>query len=408
MELGMECIRQGQYDEAVAEFEKAIELDPGRADAYRNMGTIYGEQDALAEAVAAYEKAIEIDPDFGEAYCDLAGVYVDLEKLAEAIATGEKGIELAPDYCIGRNNLGFAYHMQGMYKEAIAQYQEAIRIDPNSVKAHDNLGMAYYEQGRFDEAVAEWEESLRINPDSAIAHNNLGLVHYNQGRLDEAVIEWEETIMLDPDGAQARINLGLVYSDLGRTEEAIAAFEAYLRLRPDAPNRAAVEEEIVKLQGAAGQEAEYSNAEGGYGLLYPDGWYYTESGTQAEFAESEEALDTAGDENPGVMFNAGPLDKLAESLGLTDTTDPVVVWEAMAESLGVEGDEMESFNLAGSPAAAADISGAASGVSFEGAMVIILVEERIVYAIALSPPDQWEDFRSLFVDMVNSLTFFEP
>lgn len=409
MELGMEYFEQGQFDEAIAEFQAAIELEPDCADAYRNMGTIYGEQDSLVEAVAAYEKAIEIDPDFGEAYGDLAGVYVNLERLAEAIATGEKGIELVPDYGMGHNNLGFAYHMQGMYNEAIAQYQEAIRIDPDSVKAHDNLGMTYYEQGRFDEAAAEWEESIHINPDSAIAHNNLGLVHYNQGRLNEAVIEWEEAIRINPDDAQSRINLGLVYRDLGRTEEAIAEFEAYIRLRPDAPNRAAAEEEIAKLkEQASGPGAEYSNAEGGYSLLYIEGWHHTESGTQAEFAESEEALDIAGDETLGIMFNAGPLADLAESLGLTDTSDAVVVWEAMADSLGVEGGVVESFEIAGYPAAAAAISGTSDDTPFKGAMAIVLVEERIVYGIALAPPDQSTDYHFTFVSMVNSLSFFEP
>ncbi len=259
-----------------------------------------------------------------------------------------------------------------------------------------------------DEAIAVCEKVLKIDPDHANSHNTLGFAYYEQGNYDEAIAEWKETIRLEPDHANAHKNLGLVYSDLGRTEEAIAAFEAYLRLRPDAPDRDVVEDEIVELQGAAGQAVEYSNAEGGYGLHYPSGWYYAEDGPQAEFAESEEMLDTAGDENLGVMFNAGPLDELAESLGLTDTTDPVAVWEAMAESLGVEGDEIESFNNAGYPAAAADISGTASGASFEGAMVIVLVDERIVYAIALSPPDQWAGYRSTFVDMINSLTFFEP
>jgi len=74
----------------------------------------------------------------------------------------------------------------------------------------------------------------------------------------------------------------------------------------------------------------------------------------------------------------------------------------------VEGGEIESFEIGGYPAAAADISGTSGDTPFSGAMAIALVEERIVYGIALAPPDQWASYRSTFVNMVNSLSFFEP
>jgi len=407
MERGMEYYERGEYDEAVAEFQAAIELEPDDAGTHRNLGTAYLEQGKYEEAAAAYEKAIELDPDFGEAYGDLAGAYVNLGRLSEAIAAGEKAIELAPDYAMAYNNLGFAYYTQGMLDEAIAEYQEAIRINPDFDKAHDNLGVAYMMQDQLDEAIAEFKEVIRINPDHVGGHVNLGFAYYTQGMLDEAIAEYQEAIRINPDLALPHKNLGLAYRNQGRIDEAIAEFETYLQLiAPDAPDRAAVEEEISKLaEQAAG--AEYRNAGGGYSLLYPEGWYYEETETQVEFAESEEALKVAGEETVGILFNAGPLANF-ENLGLpADTSDPVVVWEAMADLFDVEGEDIETFEIAGYPAAASDFSGTYDNTPFEGAIAVVLVEERLVYGVALGPPGQWEDFRPTFVDMVNSLSFFE-
>jgi Flp pilus assembly protein TadD len=324
--------------------------------------------------------------------------------LDKAIAEFEEAIKINPDDAKAHYNLGLTYDNQGRLDEAIAEYQEAIRLDPDYARAHNNLGLAYYNQGRPDEAIAEFEEAIKINPDDAKAHNNLGIAYAEQGRADEAIAEYQKAIRLDPDYARAHNNLGLAYMEEGRAEEAIVEFETYLQLAPDAPDRAAVEEDIAKLK----ESAEYRNAAGGYSLLYPEGWYYTEDEAQVIFAKSEEALEAAPEEAPMVMFIAGPLSKIAESLNLEEITDPVVALKAMGENLEAEMDEVETGKLAGYPSAVTSISGTFQGASYQGDLIVALVEERVVYGVALAPPEQWEAFRSTFIAMVNSLSFFEP
>ena len=147
---------------------------------------------------------------------------------------------------------------------------------------------------------------------------------------------------------------------------------------------------------------------GGYSLRYPDGWYYAESETQVLFAESEEALEVIGKEAPGAIFHAAPLTEIAESLSLTEITDPAETLEAIAKKLKMETGEIETGQVAGYPAALTDISGTFEDAPHKGGLVVYLVEERVVYGVALAPPDQWEAFRPTFVTMVNSLSFFEP
>jgi len=170
-----------------------------------------------------------------------------------------------------------------------------------------------------------------------------------------------------------------------------------------------VQQEIAKLkESAAGQAAEYRNAEGGYSLRYPKGWYYKENKAQVTFAESEEALEAAPEKAPMVMFIAGPLSEIAESLDLEEITDPVVALKAMAENLEAEMGEAEMVKVAGYPAAFTSTSGTFQGASYQGGLAVVLAEGKAVYGVALAPPDQWEAFRPIFVTMLNSLSFSLP
>jgi len=410
VDLGIERLDQGQLDEAIAEFEGAIQLDPEDAVAHYNLGLAYHGQGQLDEAVAEYQEAIRLNPDLSDAHTNLGAAYTDQGQADKAIAEYTEAIRLNPDDDSAHHNLGLVYAEQGKADEAIAEYQEAIRINPNKADAHYNLGRVYYRVDMLDEAIVEWKEAIRIDPEDSMTHNNLGRAYFDQGRADEAVVELTEAIRLDPENYRGHFNLGLAYRDQGRADEAIAEFEAYLQLiPPDSPNRATVEEEIAKLQGqAATTEAEYRNAAGGYSLIYPEGWRYTNKKAQVVFAESEEALNVAPAEAPMVMFLAGSLDEIAQSLDMEEITDPVAALEGMAKNLEAETSEIEKGQVAGYPAVLTTISGAFQGAPYQGGLVAVLVEERVVYGVALASPDQWNDIRSTFVDMVNSLSFFEP
>jgi tetratricopeptide (TPR) repeat protein len=409
MDRGGEYAEQGEYDEAIAEFQAAIELEPNNPDAHRNLGTAYGEQGKWEEAAAAYEKAIELDPDFGEAYGDLVWPYVELGRLQEAIAAGEKGIELAPNYAMAYNNLGVVYGAQGDLDRAVTLLRQAIQVDPDCADAHYNLGFAYESLGQAEEAIAEYQEAIRADADYTNAYENLGSVYARLGQLDEAIAWWKKTLEIEPDRASTHQNLGMAYAEQGKAEEAIVEFETYLQLQPNAPDRAAVEEEIAKLKGqAAAPGAEYRNAAGGYSLLYPEGWYYAEGETEVTLAPSKEDYEASSLKSPLITFITWPLAEATENFGLEENAAPVKFLQVMAGRLEAEVEEMDSIQIAGYPAAVAATSGSVEGSPYRGDLIVVLVEERFFLAEALAPPDQWDDFLPTFVDMVNSLSFFEP
>jgi len=410
---GVEYAKQGQLDKAIAEFEEALELDPNYVKAHVNLGIAYAKQDMFDKAIAAYEQAIRLDPNIADVYYNLGIAYAKQGMFDKAIPQYEEALKLNPDDADTHWNLGAAYTKQGQVDKAITEYKEAIRLDPNIAEVHYDLGVVYFRNGQVDEAVAEFEEAIQINPDYAKAHINLGSAYAGLGKLDEAVAEYEEAIRIDPDFAEAHKGLGVVYSQQDKAEEAVRELEAYLRLAPDAPDRAGAEKEIAKLkESAAGQAPEYRNAAGGYSVRYPKGWYYQENGTVVKFAESQAALQAPAEdaikEIPVVFFNAGPLTKVAENIGMAESTDPTEFLQGIAKDIGSEAGEIETAKIASYPAAAADISGTYQGTPHTGGLAVVLVEERVVYGVALVPSDQWNAFRPIFIAMVNSLSFFEP
>jgi tetratricopeptide (TPR) repeat protein len=288
---------------------------------------------------------------------------------------------------------------------------QAIQADPDCADAHYNLALAYESLGQIEKVVAEYQEAIRADPDYADAHENLGSIYAQQGMMDEAIAKWQETLEIEPERASAHQNLGMAYAQQGKNDEAIAAFETYLQLAPpDDPARAQVESWIAELEGAAeGQGTEYRSAANGFSLDYPEGWVYSEDENQVLFASTEEELETG---IPGNVFKVGlitgPLSQVAESAGLAEITDPVVALEIMAESMEMQIGPAETGTISDYPAALVPMTGSAQNVPYLGDLVVVLVDERIVTCVAFAPPDQWEDLRPIFLDMLNSLSFFEP
>jgi protein O-mannosyl-transferase len=129
--LGNALLQKGQVDEALEQFQKALEINPNYAQANYNLGLALFQKGQVDGAVAKHKKAVEINPNYPEAH----------------------------------NNLGNALLQKGQVDEALEQFQKALEINPNYVNAHYNLGIALFQKGQSDEAIAQFQEVLRLKPD---------------------------------------------------------------------------------------------------------------------------------------------------------------------------------------------------------------------------------------------------
>jgi protein O-mannosyl-transferase len=166
--------------------------------AHNNMGNLLAKNQRVNEAILQYQKALEINPRSAITHNNLGNVYASRGKLKEAAAEYRLALKYRENYAQAHNNLGNVLAWCEHRDDAIAEYQKALEIDPDYAEAYNNLGAALAGKGEFAAAVDNFNTALKINRFSADAHNNLGTVLEQQGKIAEAADHWRELVHLNP------------------------------------------------------------------------------------------------------------------------------------------------------------------------------------------------------------------
>ena len=223
---------KGRYAEAIADYTKAIQINPQDASAYYNRGNAYDNQGKYDLAIADFTKAIQLNPQLYEAYNDRGVDYSEQGKYDLAIADYTKAIRIDVQRASAYYNRGNAYERQGKHDLAIADYTKAIQIDPQNASAYGNRGIAYKHQGKHDLAIADYTKAIQIDPQHASAYNNRGNAYNDQGKHDLAIADCTKAIQIDPQDAPAYINRGVAYSKQGKHDLAIADYTKAIQINP--------------------------------------------------------------------------------------------------------------------------------------------------------------------------------
>jgi tetratricopeptide (TPR) repeat protein len=276
--LGNALTGLNRLDEAIAQYQKSLTIRPDYAEAHNNLGNRLVHLHRLDEAMAHYRKALELKPDFIEAHNNLGNALADRGRLAEAMAHYQTALEIKPDYAEAHNNLGNALVRLNRINKAIAHYQKALEIEPDYADAHNNLGLALVRLNRIDEAIAHYQKAAKIKPDFAEAHGNLGNALAGRGRLDEAIAQYQQAVKLKPDYAEAHNNLGIVLAGRGRLNEAIAQYQKAAEIKPDfaeaygnlgnaLADLGQLDEAIAQYQQAVRLKPDYAEAHNNLGIV---------------------------------------------------------------------------------------------------------------------------------------------
>jgi Flp pilus assembly protein TadD len=200
--LGDDLLKAGRPAEAVQQYRRAVDLNPGDIESRNDLGIALMRAGTADEATAQFKRVLESDTANAEAH----------------------------------NNLGSLYSAQGRLVEAVAEYREAVRSDPSDIGPHYNLGNALMRGGNAREAAVEYRESLRINPGDLDSSYDLGIALMQLGQIDDAIARFQKTLELDPGYYAARINLGALFLKKERVTEAISEFEKAVEIKKDDPD----------------------------------------------------------------------------------------------------------------------------------------------------------------------------
>jgi tetratricopeptide (TPR) repeat protein len=173
-------------------FSHAIAVTKGNYIAYNNLGYFFERLGRRDDAMASYQKSLDVCPGYASAHCNLGLLLMDMGRTDEAMVHYQKALELDPGYVKVHNNLGLLLARTGRTDEALIHYRRAFELNPDRAKAHNDFGALLEMMGRADEAEDHYRKALEFDPDLDEAHNNLGLRLAKTGRTGEALCPFPE------------------------------------------------------------------------------------------------------------------------------------------------------------------------------------------------------------------------
>ena len=130
---------RGDFKGAIAQFEKAIQINPARAQTHYYLGWCYQKLGRIDKAKEYYLRTTRLRPNAVRAYNDIGQILYKQGKVAEAVKIIRKGLGFVPDSVVLHRNLGVLLYAQGRRDEAIKELRRALEIDPNSVETRTVL-----------------------------------------------------------------------------------------------------------------------------------------------------------------------------------------------------------------------------------------------------------------------------
>jgi serine/threonine-protein kinase len=233
--LGMVYSGTGEYEAAVAQYQRAVESEPTNDDAIRGLAAGYASLGKLDDAEKTYQMAISTRPQYWRGYNSLGSLYISQGRYTEAAEMFSRVVGLAPDSFRGYSNLGAALIFLGHYSDAVKALESSIRIRP-TLDAYSNLGTAFFHLRQFDVAARYFTDAAKLNGQDYVVWGNLGDAYYYSGSRVQAADAYEKAASLaklklnvNPHDSSVLGDVAAYNSMLNRRTESLAFLNKALR-----------------------------------------------------------------------------------------------------------------------------------------------------------------------------------
>ncbi len=199
--------RQSRFDEAIAEYRKALNIDSTLADAARLLGDIYFyNKDDVKLAREAYRRELALSPGSASVLSQIGHTYYIQKEYGQAQAYARQAIGVQADAASAYNLLGLCAMMAKDSSQAVSYFQKAAAADPLEIPARKNLARWYEQNGRYADAVRMYTETLAADPSDASSMMAIANLDYMERRYRSAVMHYVEGVLHDPELESSRRN----------------------------------------------------------------------------------------------------------------------------------------------------------------------------------------------------------
>lgn len=233
---GDRCYQEGDIRGAIAEFEKALEIDASNVNVHNSLGVCYGVLGDFEKASEAFEAAVRLDPDEAMAVFNLGRIHqLSGEDREKAMACFLEADRLGGDIFEVALQIGRLYLEMEAPRRAEAFLQKAARIRPESSLSHRCLGECREMMGEDAKAAAAYRQAIKRNPNDAEALSALGSLMDRLGENPEVTVAFcRHSVEIAPENGLFWYRLGRIYSRRQRLRKALSALEKAQELGHDA------------------------------------------------------------------------------------------------------------------------------------------------------------------------------
>ncbi|VDM38147.1 unnamed protein product [Toxocara canis] len=247
LEDGQRALMSGDLPSAVLHFEAAVQRNPQDSKAWCMLGQSQAENERDLQAIAAFNKSLEIDPRNLEALLALSVSYANESMENSALSQLERWLSVHPVYG-GFEIIAQPEHItspfldQANFKRVEDRFLAAAQHQPEGGDAslQNALGILYNLNRSYERAIDSIKAALSITPNDARLWNRLGATLANGDRTTEAISAYRQALALFPAYVRARYNLGISCMHLSSYNDAIEHFISALELQQSSSSSSSI------------------------------------------------------------------------------------------------------------------------------------------------------------------------
>ena len=225
--------RLGQDEEAISEYNQAIELNPGDPNNYAGRGDAYAALNQLDPALIDYNEAIRLDPNHSRAFASRGDLLARKGEIDRGLTDLEHALQIDPAFVLAHRLHGALLSYLGQNEKALADFDALIKANPKDVGALKDRGGVLVRLGNYQRAIEDLDKALALEPRRVSALLNRGAAHNGLRQYESAIADLSEAIRLDSHHSAARTNRGLAYFALRQYEPAIEDLSEAVAARPE-------------------------------------------------------------------------------------------------------------------------------------------------------------------------------
>lgn len=231
-QLGQRSLKHAEYDNAVDDFLKALDLQPNYPDLHYYLAIASRKQGDYESASAHLNEALTVNPRYAKAVLEQGVLAYRQGEHDSGLKRVQQALSLDPQLRVDRYDQAVKYHQQGQNDIALMTIESIAETESDAV-LHARLADDLYRKGMYPQAVEEYEKALSFAPRYADIRCHYGLALSAMGHAREAIAQFEQALEINPKYVEARLHLAVTYRDCDQPTAAEAEFRKVLELDPE-------------------------------------------------------------------------------------------------------------------------------------------------------------------------------